>query len=569
MPARRILPLVAALLAAGLIGCTGTDNRAADPPPSTTTTAPDEPGEPVERSCERPVEDAPEVEPVPDTPADHRLVSFDDTEIRIHWFPAPDADEPAPTVLSGPGWSLPGETSPEASVLFGSVGIGALNERGYNVLTWDPRGFGDSTGTVTVDHPDFEGRDVSRIIDWLATQPEVLLDAPGDPRIGMIGSSYGGGIQLAVASRDCRVDALVPGLAWNSLETSLYPNETVKTGWAGGLIAAAAAADLDPHITRAHDDGVETGRIGDAEADWFRDRGPDESVADITAPTLLVHGTVDTLFAPGESITNFEILHDAGVPTALTWFCGGHGTCLTSDGRTDFVEAATLAWLDRWLRDDDSVELPPTFQTVDQNGDRWIGDHLPEPDETLTGTGDGELHLSIDSTAGPIEESGGDVLSFLVDSFTPARARIAVDVPITVDDLDGLAFGAPTLRLSYTGTAGDDPDGGHDADRPARVFAQLVDEASGRVVGNQITPIPLVLDGGHHETEIPLEAIAHRIRPGDRLTLQISATTVAYALPRLGGTVSFDRIEIDVPVATNGPVICGSDEGGLGCPPLR
>src|SRR5699024_7202509 len=108
-------------------------------------------------------------------------------------------------------------------------------------------------------------------------------------------------------------------------------------------------------------------------------------------------------------ITNFELLRESGTPTALVWFCGGHGTCLTSDGDTDFVETATLAWLDRWLLDDESVELPPTFQTVDQHGDRWAGDALPEPDEAITGSGDGELELSIESASGPLEETGDDV----------------------------------------------------------------------------------------------------------------------------------------------------------------
>ncbi len=44
------------------------------------------------------------------------------------------------------------------------------------MLTWDSRGFGNSGGTVTVDSPDAEGRDVSALIDWLAQQPEAQLD---------------------------------------------------------------------------------------------------------------------------------------------------------------------------------------------------------------------------------------------------------------------------------------------------------------------------------------------------------------------------------------------------------
>ena len=43
-----------------------------------------------------------------------------------------------------------------------------LRKAGFNVLTWDSRGFGNSGGTVTVDAPDKEARDVSALIDWLA-----------------------------------------------------------------------------------------------------------------------------------------------------------------------------------------------------------------------------------------------------------------------------------------------------------------------------------------------------------------------------------------------------------------
>ena len=45
----------------------------------------------------------------------------------------------------------------------------------------------------------------------------------------MVGGSYGGGIQLVTAGIDPRVDVIVPGIAWNNLEDSLYPNQTFKT----------------------------------------------------------------------------------------------------------------------------------------------------------------------------------------------------------------------------------------------------------------------------------------------------------------------------------------------------
>ena len=54
-------------------------------------------------------------------------------------------------------------------------------------------------------------------------------------------------------------------------------------------------------------------------------------------------------------------------------------------------------------------------------------------------------------------------------------------------------FGSPRLLLTYSGrTRG----GG----RPQRLFAQIVDDATGTVLGNQITPIALRLDGRTHTT---------------------------------------------------------------------
>jgi ABC-2 type transport system ATP-binding protein len=111
---------------------------------------------------------------------DATVTSFDGTQLAVHFFPAAGIapGHRAPTVLVGPGWGLPGDTNPNSPTFAGAgvVGLGPLRHAGYNVVTWDPRGFGHSQGTVEVDSPQYEGRDVSALIDFVARQPEALLD---------------------------------------------------------------------------------------------------------------------------------------------------------------------------------------------------------------------------------------------------------------------------------------------------------------------------------------------------------------------------------------------------------
>ncbi len=476
------------------------------------------------------------------------VTSFDGTEILAHWFPSPaSADEPAPTILMGPGWSLPGDTSTgDALPLFGALGIGDLNDAGYNVLTWDPRGFHGSGGTSTINDPEAEGRDVQALLDWVAEQPEARLDREGDPRSGMVGFSYGGGIQLSVASRDCRVDALVPGLAWHSLETSLFKSGTAKLGWADVLLTAAAGARLDPHITSAHAAAAADGTVSDEDVTWFRDRGPGDLVQDIQVPTLFVHGTTDTLFTLDEAVTNHLLLRERDIPSGMIWFCGGHGVCLTEGGETEWISERTFAWLDRWVMGDESVDTGPEVEVVDQQGDRWTTDDYPaDPRQlaTISRADVGTLRLTAEGGSGPVAvpEGATDVLSGLVAPITPAPAANAIEVRVDGFADGMLAIGPPRLELTYRGTSPAGP-------QPTRVFAQLVDPGTGIVVGTQVTPVPVELDGEEHTVELDLEVIAHDVGGGAELVLQLVATTVAYAPPRLGGEITFERVQVGIPV---------------------
>jgi ABC-2 type transport system ATP-binding protein len=383
------------------------------------------------------------------------------------------------------------------------------------------------------------------MLDWVSQQPQAQLDRPGDPRVGMVGYSYGGGIQLTLASIDCRVDAIVPGLAWNSLGTSLYKASTVKAGWSRILTSLVDPTHLDPHIVSAAKSGLSNGTLSPDDLAWFLARGPGKAVADIHVPTLFVSGTVDTLFTLDEAVANYETLRRHGVPTAMLWFCGGHGTCLTNAGDQQRTTVATFAWLNHYLKDDPSVALGPAFDTIDQDGVRWTAQGYPVAMAApVTASGSGTLALTAASQAGPLTgKSSGDLLSGLVGPVTPAKAATAINVAVDPGSRDALALGPPTLDITYSGTTTTGP-------RPKRVFAQLVDDTLGVVVGNQITPIALTLDGKVRHAKVAMELIVQHLEPGHTLTLQIVATTPAYATPQLGGSVTFSQIGISIPVAS-------------------
>src|ERR1035441_4561558 len=83
--------------------------------------------------------------------------SFDGVAIHVNFFTAPGLakGKRAPTVMVGPGRSSAGDTNPNdsTSVSGGSPGVGTLRRAGFNVLTWDPRGFGVSGGQAEVGNP--------------------------------------------------------------------------------------------------------------------------------------------------------------------------------------------------------------------------------------------------------------------------------------------------------------------------------------------------------------------------------------------------------------------------------
>lgn len=477
------------------------------------------------------------------------VTSFDGTRIHLVFFTAAGLQpgQRAPTVLMGPGWGGSAITDPASptSPAFGVVGVGPLLHAGYNVLTWDPRGFGKSTGLAEVDSPKFEARDVSALITWLAHRQKALLDKPGDPRVGMVGGSYGGGIQLTAAAVDPRIDVITPDIAWHSLTTSLDKNQTVKSGWSGLLYLGALAAHQHNALLIAK--GYTEGRSGFTltpdVASFFASRGPDNVLSRIHIPTLFVQGTVDTLFTLQEAVDNYAALRANHVPEKMLWFCGGHGVCLTNPGDQGRIQHDVLAWLARYLKRDVNVRTGPGFEWLDQGGRSYSAPSYPPPSaKPLAARGSGELALIATGGSGPYAGPFPKSLGAIGSTFgavVATRASNAVSVRIS-SPTKTLVFGAPSLTLTYTGTS---------TRRQSRVLAQIVDDSTGKVLGNQITPIDVVLDGSRHTASVPLEMIVASANAGAHFTLQLVAQSSLYNTFPVGGSVRFSTIAVALPTA--------------------
>lgn len=200
-----------------------------------------------------------------------------------------------PLMLHGPGYSGSRSTS----------GFGNYRGKGYTVISWDPRGFGNTTGTVRVMDPEFEGQNLVQILDWAETHLDYLAwrdEASGAfaarPRdatsvangtnllVGAQGGSYGGGYQLLLLAVDGkkRLDAIHPDITWHDLRNALNPGDVSKSMWDLALTALGEGVGhsslgspendgQDPFIKETLVRGLSTNEFPRQALDWFHYRG--------------------------------------------------------------------------------------------------------------------------------------------------------------------------------------------------------------------------------------------------------------------------------------------------------
>ncbi len=231
----------------------------------------------------------------------------------------------------------------------------------------------------------------------------------------------------------------------------------------------------------------------------------------------------------------------------MLWFCGGHGVCLTNPGDTGRIQRDTLAWLARYLKRQTGVNTGPGFEWLDQNGRSYSAPSYPLPAAgALHGHGGGTLQLLSTGGSGPVtltpSESGG-VVGALGGSFAAGKATNAVNVSIASPKHGSVVLGAPELTFKYTGTA---------PNSDVRILAQLLDKTTGKVLGNQITPIPVTLDGHSHSVSLPLELVTATVTHSSQLALQLVAQSTLYNTHPQGGPISFSGVKVSLPLVKAG-----------------
>ena len=486
------------------------------------------------------------------------------------------ARTPAPAVLLAHGFGgSKTDLGPEAR---------SLAEHGYVVLTYTARGFGRSGGLIHLDSPAYEVADAKDLVSYLATLPQVLTDAAGDPRVGVAGSSYGGALALLLGAADPRVDAIGADITWSDLTQALFPNAVVaartdvtggpgtgavsagdvsgggvfKKMWASELFASASVASspaspassleaqagpcgrFAPDLCAGYQQAAQTGEPGPGLVALLRASSPAGVLGRITAPTLLSQGEDDSLFTLSQADENAAGIAAHGTPVRMVWRSGGH------DGGTSTDELVTSleGWFDPVLlhgtRPTSSFTITVPGTGISAATGRAVAQTLQAADGYPSSR---TIHVPV---AGPPQTvqapAGGSpaAISSVPGVGGLLAAAASTGVPSGLSAVPGqvarfasaplptalLLAGGSTISLEITAS---------DA-RDATLFASVhVVGAGGTDVlpAGLVAPVRLVglTPGAPRAVTIRLPAVVSSVPAGDRLVVEIGTTDLAYALP--------------------------------------
>ncbi|WP_407706445.1 alpha/beta fold hydrolase [Streptomyces scopuliridis] len=482
-------------------------------------------------------------------PAVHRtdqVLSMDGARIDTSYFTAGSGRRPAVLVGHGFGGSKD-DVRAQAE---------KLARDGYAVLTWSARGFGKSTGEIGLNDPDHEVKDVSRMIDWLAARPEVRLDAKGDPRVGVTGASYGGGISLLAAGYDKRVDAIAPLITYWNLADALFPDGVFKKLWAGIFFSTGGGCQtFQKELCDMYQRVAVSGTPDAAARTLLEERSPSAVGDRIDVPALIVQGQTDSLFPLGHADAMAKAISANGAPVDVDWMAGGHDGGDQESGR---VQSRITSWFDRYLKDDKGADTGPAFRVSRTGGvdstdgqallrgassDRYPGLESGTTSVPLNG---GTQTFANPPGGSPPAISAVPGVGGGLSQLSTLGVGLSLDFPGQHARFDSAPLdrslritGSPTIRATVTSDSGD-----------AVLFAKVYDvgpDGRQQVLPSQLVAPVRVEDARKGRTvELTLPAVDHQVVPGHRLRVVLSATDLGYASPAAPATY---RVSVDGPLA--------------------
>lgn len=373
-----------------------------------------------------------------------------------------------------------------------------FGKRGYAVLSYSGLGFGGSGCKITLDDREHDGAAASQLLRFLGGDPAISATRtdtnqpyavnfvrrdtnrglPYDPRVGMIGGSYGGQIQFATAAVDKRLDTIIPIITWNDLAYSLAPNNTSlppgrvsyttpgvdKYQWTSlffgvgirdGLIYASVDPNRNVGCPNFYDPActakaqLDLQGYPDATTTTFARHASVAAYLDkITIPTLLAQGQADTLFNLQESAATYQALRARGVPVKMMWQSWGHSHSAPAPGELDFANPTAsyqgrvfAAWFDYYLKG--SGPQPSLNFSYFRDWVSYTGDAAP-------------AYASAPSY--PVGRPGRLYLSGSCDPTTGAAALTAARTAVAAGTCAYSNYAGPT-PLSYTETSALDQTG--------------------------------------------------------------------------------------------------------------
>lgn len=429
-------------------------------------------------------------------------------------------------------------------------------DAGYGLISISERGSDDSTGTIRIMDPDYEGHDLLSVLDWAEANLPWLMYGPSpdgsDPHnlvVGSIGGSYGGMYQYLIRNIDPkhRLDAMIVEVAPNDLTYSLNPNDTPKALWDAFLFLTGPTAGqnldrshVDPYLNNFFVSGLLANQIPSDGSDFLYYHSNEyfcgtRAVAGngeigaaigragakvlpgfVPSPgprvnALIWQGMRDTLFNFNDGYANWKCLNKAGGDVRLLSYQRGHnslevvpdignllyqpsGNSLDDNCGSVNVNSATVAFFDEYLRG-----IPGAANKV-------------IPTQTCISLTKGDAVLVDHVTTG----SGGK--PYVVQPTTVIAGSnglpTAVDLGITIGTQGEVLAGIPHVSVDITKLVDALPG------EPI-VFIGLGQTHFGipgvyDLIDNQVTPVRGV---GHFDLD--LVGVSERLSPGDQLVLLV------------------------------------------------